>query len=221
MANNDQKLAQTLSAILPGWMGFLKGEHLCLTLAASEYYPGELVTWERSLSHLGRNGGWGGSYAHPGDGEDTRDYCGARQRRPSPSKPSLPAGHAPSLPWGKLPGCCGSREPGKRLNTCKPTLPPGRVLLGRRLCPTASGLHWSNQVASQLCGSVRRQTGGLPGDGQTPETDRFPAYGQSPWRQALTRWPRSCPCPSPRSSGRGQPSLQAAPRHSNNNPPGS
>lgn len=65
------------------------------------------------------------------------------------------------------------------------------------------------------------QSGGLPGDGQTPETDRFLAYGQSPWRQALTRWPRSCPCPSPRSSGRGQPSLQAAPRHSNNNPPGS
>ena len=43
----------------------------------------------------------------------------------------------------------------------------------------------------------------------------------SPWRQALTRWPQSCPCPSPRSSGRGRPSLQAAPRRSNNNPPGS
>lgn len=102
------------------------------------------------------------------------------------------------------------------------TLPPGRVVLRRQLCPTASRLHWSNQVASSYvgCASVRLQTGGFLGDGQTPEErqrpemDRFPETG-------LTRWPRSCPCPSPHSSGRGQPSLQAALRRSSNSPPGS
>lgn len=91
------------------------------------------------------------------------------------------------------------------------------MVLGRKLCPTVS-LPPLVQPASQLLGLWDSPLA----DRESPwRWDSPHGSGQSPCRRALTRWPQSCPCPSPRSSGHGQPSLQAAQRRSNNNPPGS
>ena len=116
-----------------------------------------------------------------------------------------------------FPGCCGHRSPGEGSEPGGVNQPSGVArVLGRWLCPTISLL------PSVQHESVTRAMGQSPCRWKVPlEMDSVPTGGQSPWRRALTRWPQSCPCPSPRSSGHGQPWLQAALRRSNNNLPGS
>ena len=112
------------------------------------------------------------------------------------------------FPWEKLPRLLWievAQEKAQSLEVqiSPPAWPRG---LGRQLCPSfPASISSTWRPAGQLLGLW----------------DSTPTDGQSPRRLALTRWPQSCPCPSPRSSERGQPSLQAAQRHSNNNPPGS
>lgn len=207
--------------------------HLCSTPLAYNYYLGKLFTHEPNLFHLGRSRAcvvgstpsWPIVRAHEELVRKARTWQNRRppllQRRIHTSCKALPPyrDKLPRLLWVR-----GAQEKARRLqvHTNPPVWldGPWQMVVPHCFPASVGSTRWP---ASQLLGLGGSPPGNsAPADGTVPlEMDSAPADGQSPWRPALTRWPQSCPCPSPHSSGRGQPSLQAAPRHSNNNPPGS